>query len=83
MKQKFLLYQASLCQARSRGTIGIDTIIETCNLSVFTTVPDRVCLTALKKFAEFLLIFLQILQFFRALGQAGPGGSPPSPTRPA
>ena len=54
-------------------------------LKAFTTVPDSLCLTVLKKFAdlfaEFLLIFLQILQFFRALGPsgtwAGPGAVPP------
>ena len=47
--------------------------------------PDSLCLTVLKKFAdlfaEFLLIFLQILQFFRALGGGVSSLARPDPTR--
>ena len=50
-------------------------IITSLCLRIFTTVPDSLCLIVLKKladlFAEFLLIFLQILQVFRDLGPSG------------
>ena len=50
--------------------------------SIFTTVPDTVCLTALKKFAEFLLIlicrFCNIFGGYVGSGRAG--GDPPPGT---
>ena len=66
-------------QERNKKYICIYKLENSLSLSIFTTVPDRVCLTALKKFAEFLLIFLQILQFFRALGLSRTQGALPGP----
>ena len=48
--------------------------------------PDSLCLTVLKKFAdlfaEILLLFLQILQLFRALGLSRTQGPPRVPEGP-
>ena len=60
------------CRSQQGAMEDIGEIATQC-LSIFTTVPDRVCLTALKKFADLFAEFLLILicRFCNFLGGTG------------